>query len=181
MATKGEKETASTSLLPKILYGLTFTLIFCIAVSVLGIDSHILHKYGNGYATYPTKQFKHDIGLILFNCIFTFLWLLAHPFISMGISIFLTFLNAVFWGTSAGILFNQLPFKSSTCGHPVSSFPTSWQPYAASGECAELVTLHGLCWAQWGLMIFLLFGSIYHKFQFAVKPAVSYYGTANAV
>ncbi|KAF9266890.1 hypothetical protein L218DRAFT_755115 [Marasmius fiardii PR-910] len=177
---KGEKETTTSGFpFAKILYGFTFALIFCVAASALGIDSRQLHKYGNGYENYPTKQYKHDIGLILFNCIFTFLWLLAHPFISMGLSIFFTFVNTVFWGTAAGILFQQLPFKSSTCGHPVSSFPSNWQPYV--GQCDEIVALHGLCWLEWALLTLVLFGSIFHKVQFTPRPHVSYYGAANAV
>ncbi|KAG7093627.1 hypothetical protein E1B28_007291 [Marasmius oreades] len=176
---KGEKATTSntSSLIARITYGFTFVLLFCLTASALGIDSHQLNKYGNGYARYPTKQYKHDLGLILFNCIFTFLWLLAHPFISMGISMFLTFVLAVFWGTAAGILFHVLPFGHTTCGHAVSTFPSNWQPYVS--QCRQLTALHGLSWTIWGILTLLLFGSLIHKVRFTPRPHVSYYGRGN--
>ncbi|EEB94267.1 hypothetical protein MPER_06942 [Moniliophthora perniciosa FA553] len=106
--------------------------------------------------------YKHDLGLILFNCIYTFLFLVGHPFMSMGISIFFTLVGAVFWGTSAGILFAVTPFRSYTCGNPVESFAPNWQPYV--GQCSRIVALQGLCWAECAVIYVPLRGLLLTQF-----------------
>ncbi|ESK85167.1 proteophosphoglycan 5 [Moniliophthora roreri MCA 2997] len=177
MAKVNEKEVERTGFFSsprRVLYTVGFALVFGIAASALGIVSYEFQRYGNTYEHYPAMEYKHDLGLILFSCIYTFLFLIGHPFISMGISIFFTFIGAVFWGTSAGILFAVTPFRSYTCGNPVESFASNWQPYV--GQCSRIVALQGLCWAEWGVLVFLLFGSIGHKFEFRSRPNATYYG-----
>ena len=49
------------------------------AAAELGIVSDLLHEGGNSYANYPTMEFKHDLGILLFSCIVTFLFILSHP------------------------------------------------------------------------------------------------------
>ncbi|KAL0575188.1 hypothetical protein V5O48_006782 [Marasmius crinis-equi] len=182
-----EKEKAPAAPTPfplaKVIYGLTFALIFAIAAVALGIDSWELHHYGDDYTNYPTKRYKHILGLILFNCIFTFLWMIGHFYISMGLSMFLTFVDAVFWGTAAGVLWAELSvarFGAFHCSHdPIEWFPANWRPYRS--ECGLLTALHGFCWAEWGILVALLFGSIIHKVEFRPRAhVVSYYGAPKA-
>ncbi|KAK1221066.1 hypothetical protein PQX77_016112 [Marasmius sp. AFHP31] len=179
-----EKETTPRGPFPvaKVIYASTFVLIFAIAAVALGIDSWELHHYGEGYTNYPTMKYKHALGLILFNCIFTFLWLIAHPFISMGVSMFVTFMNAVFWGTAAGVLWSELSrarFGAFHCTKdPIEWFPENWRPYRS--ECGLLTALHGFCWAEWGILVLLLLGSFLHKVELRPRAHVSYYGTAKA-
>ena len=52
---------------------------FSTAAVELGLVSDFLHRYGNGYDRYPTMEFKHDLGIILFSCVVTFLYVLSHP------------------------------------------------------------------------------------------------------
>ena len=54
------------------------------AVSELGLVSQQLQRGGNGYEKYPGKEFKHDLGLLLFSCIGTLLYLIGHFYTSMG-------------------------------------------------------------------------------------------------
>lgn len=49
-----------------------------VAASELGLVSDILHRFGNDVANYPGQEFKNILGLILFSCIATFLYILGH-------------------------------------------------------------------------------------------------------
>ncbi|PSR81180.1 hypothetical protein EW026_g3776 [Hermanssonia centrifuga] len=151
-------------------YGFAFFLVFCLTAAELGIVSHLLHEGGNIPANYPTREFKSILGLILFSCIGTFLYVFSHPWSSMGISAFWSFVFAVFWGTSAGVIFHVSPFENFTCHRPASSFPPAWQSY--HDRCHEVVALQGMAWALWGIFIFKFLGMIIELIEFKKRPNV---------
>ncbi|KAF5392529.1 hypothetical protein D9757_002314 [Collybiopsis confluens] len=115
------------------------------AVAELGLVSNLLHKGGNIVTAYPSAEFKHILGLLLFTCIASLLYIIGHSFMSMGLNIFATFALAVFWGTSAGVIFHVSPFESYTCDKPRSIFNSNWESYAEN--CAVIVAMQGLAWA----------------------------------
>jgi hypothetical protein len=51
----------------------------------------------------------------------------------------------VFFGTVAGIFRTATPFRGTSCGAPVDSFPVKWQPYVH--ECSRIVTMEGISWS----------------------------------
>ncbi|KAK7061048.1 hypothetical protein VNI00_000783 [Paramarasmius palmivorus] len=169
-----EKEEGNPGRLRRLGYGAAFFLVFAIAAAALGLDAQQLHKYGNTNQNYASLEYKNALGLCLFSCIFTFLWLIAHWQVNMGLSIFFTLVGAVFWGTCAGIFYHSTPFRAFTCDNPVDTFPTKWQPYV--GECTRVVSLQGLCWAEWALLCLMLVMSIIHKIEIRPRPEASYYG-----
>jgi len=63
--------------------GFDRTLNDSVAAATLGLVSQQLHKYGNGYQNYPGREYKHDLGLILFSCVFTLLIVLGHYWLSL--------------------------------------------------------------------------------------------------
>ncbi|KIK70560.1 hypothetical protein GYMLUDRAFT_32604 [Collybiopsis luxurians FD-317 M1] len=142
-------------------------------VAELGLVSDLLHKGGNTITNYPSAEFKHVLGLLLFTCIASLLYLIGHTFISMGLNIFVNFVLAVFWGTSAGVIFHVSPFESFTCNKPTSIFDSNWAAY--SDNCAIVVAMQGLAWALWGLSVFLMFGMLFHLVEFKSRKNVSMY------
>ncbi|THV06610.1 hypothetical protein K435DRAFT_849077 [Dendrothele bispora CBS 962.96] len=154
-------------------YSIAFSLAFALAASELGLVSAELQRGGNSYAFYPSKEYKHDLGLLLFTCIAEFLFLIGHFYASVGFSAFITFVLAVFWGTGAGVLFAVSPFRATNCDNPLNSFPAAWQPY--TDRCSLIVAMQGIAWALWGLHVLLLFGMLAHVFNIRTRPNVSFY------
>jgi hypothetical protein len=155
------------------LYALAFALMFGMTVAELGLVSDLLQQGGNDVTKYPSPEFKHDLGLLLFTAIATLLYIIGHPFLGMGLNIFINFALAVFWGTGAGVLFKVSPFESRTCDKPSSVFSSQWQSYA--DNCAIVVTMQGLAWALWGLSVILMFATLFHLFEFKTRKNVSMY------
>lgn len=77
-------ETPKRFTTKRILYAVTFFLIFALSVSELGLVSQQLHNGGNSYDNYPGMEYKHDLGILLFSCIYTFLYLIGHAYASFG-------------------------------------------------------------------------------------------------
>ena len=48
------------------------------AASALGIDSHLIHGHGRDESEWPGLEFHNDVGLILFSCIATLLYIASH-------------------------------------------------------------------------------------------------------
>ncbi|KAL1695112.1 hypothetical protein GGG16DRAFT_45909 [Schizophyllum commune] len=144
------------------------------AVSELGLVSQQLQRGGNGYEKYPGKEFKHDLGLLLFSCIGTLLYLIGHFYTSMGVIMFFTFVFAVFWGTGAGVMFAVTPFRGTNCDADPSTFPPAWQNYVS--QCEIVVSIQGVAWALWGLMVLMLAGMIFHACEIRPRKNVSFYG-----
>ncbi|KAK0186041.1 hypothetical protein F5146DRAFT_1069012 [Armillaria mellea] len=97
----------------RMLYAIAFFLVFALTTSQLGLVSQQLHNGGNDYANYPGMEYKHDLGLLLFSCVFTYLYLIGHLYApGLGLITFFTFVGAVFWGTGAGVMFQVSPFRS---------------------------------------------------------------------
>ncbi|KAK7465546.1 hypothetical protein VKT23_005521 [Stygiomarasmius scandens] len=155
------------------LYAIAFSLAFALAASELGLVSAELQRGGNSYANYPGMEYKHDLGLLLFTCIAEFLFLIGHFYISVGLSAFVTFVLAIFWGTGAGVLFAVSPFRATNCDNPANTFPPNWQPY--TDRCDLIVAMQGIAWALWGLHVLMLFGMLAHLLQIKVRPNVSFY------
>lgn len=65
-------------------YIATFAHLYFSAAAELGLVSDLLHEGGNSDTNYPSKEYKHDLGLLLFTCIVSLLYIIAHSFISMG-------------------------------------------------------------------------------------------------
>ncbi|KAJ3721873.1 hypothetical protein C8R42DRAFT_668662 [Lentinula raphanica] len=155
------------------IYTCAFALMFGMTGAELGLVSDLLHEGGNNEANYPSAEFKHDLGILLFTCIASLLYIIGHAFISMGLNIFVNFVLAVFWGTGAGVLFHVSPFESFTCDKPSSTFSSNWAFY--SDHCARVVAMQGLAWALWGLSIILMFGMLFHLVEFKTRQNVSMY------
>lgn len=137
------------------------------AVSELGLVSQQLHKYGNSYLHYASKQYKHGLGLLLFSVIASLLVTLSHPWLSVActslpslpsnriliksfvnfiVISFSSFVMAVFFGTGAGIIQRTAPFTGHGCARkPLADYPQEWQPYV--GECSRVVAIQGIAWA----------------------------------
>jgi len=155
------------------LYTLAFTLLFGLTAAELGLVADLLHKGGNVESRYPSAEFKHDLGILLFSCIVSLLYIIGHAFISMGLNIFISFALAVFWGTGAGVLFHVSPFESFTCDKPSSRFSSNWAAYA--DNCSRVVAMQGLAWALWGLSIIMMFGMLFHLVEFKTRSNVTMY------
>ncbi|KAF8917950.1 hypothetical protein CPB85DRAFT_1284157 [Mucidula mucida] len=159
----------------RVLYAVAFFLVFALTASELGLVSQQLHNGGNDYANYPGMEYKHDLGLLLFSCVFTFLYLIGHIFIEgMGMITFLTFVLAVFWGTGAGVMYQVSPFRAYNCGNPADSFAPNWARF--HDQCSRIVAIQGIAWALWGLMVFLFFGMLIHKLEIRARPNITFYG-----
>lgn len=59
--------------------------------------------------------------------------------------LFFSLCLAVFFGTVAGIFRTATPFRGTSCGAPVDSFPVKWQPYVH--ECSRIVTMQAISWS----------------------------------
>ncbi|KIP11480.1 hypothetical protein PHLGIDRAFT_476163 [Phlebiopsis gigantea 11061_1 CR5-6] len=157
------------------LYGFTFALIFALTAAELGLDSHILHGHGNNSHDYPSLEFKNILGLILFTCIATLLYIVAHPWASVGMSCWWTFVFAVFWGASAGVLNRVVPFEVSKCGESPSAFPSVWGPWLH--QCSELVALQGVAWTLWGIFLIKFIVLIVELIEFKPRKNVKTFYT----
>ncbi|KAF9074156.1 hypothetical protein BDP27DRAFT_1359680 [Rhodocollybia butyracea] len=153
------------------LYSVAFVFLFGMTAAELGLVSDLLHKGGNNVENYPSAEFKHDLGILLFTCIAEFLYIIGHAFIEMGLNIFINFSLAVFWGAGAGILFQVSPFESRTCDKSSSVFTSNWASYA--DNCSRVVAMQGLAWALWGLSLTLMFGMFFHLVEFKTRRNVS--------
>jgi hypothetical protein len=134
--------------------------------------SQQLHRYGNSTSNYPSAEFKHVLGLILFTVIFTFLLLIAHAFISFGVTAFFAFVGAVFWGVSAGVMWQVIPFYRSC--QAADSYPSNWQPFVS--QCSRLIAIEGISWTLWALFVILFIATLVHKLEVRTRPDVSFYG-----
>jgi len=149
-------------------YGFTFALIFALVATELGIDSHILHQHGNNSYNYPSLEFKNIIGLILFSCIATLLFVISHPWSGVRMSAFWAFVFCIFWGTSAGVLNRVVPFESHNCDSGANTFAPKWQPW--QHQCKELVALQAIAWSLWGIFLFFWLGLMAEIFDLKVRP-----------
>ncbi|EKM60879.1 uncharacterized protein PHACADRAFT_247092 [Phanerochaete carnosa HHB-10118-sp] len=149
-------------------YGFSFALIFAMTGVELGIDAHIINNHGNLAEDYPSLEFKNIVGLILFSCIGTLLYVVAHPWSGIRMSTFWAFVFTVFWGTAAGVLNRVVPFEAFNCGNPRDTFPTQWQPWAH--QCRELVTFQAFAWSLWGFFMFHWLGLMAEVFELKFKP-----------
>jgi len=151
-----------------LVYGIVFFLIFALTVVELGLVSEQLHEHGNSYANYPTKQYKHVIGLLLFASIATLVFTLTHFWTSVAMVPFISLTLALFWGVGAGLLRTGTPYRGTNCTtHGHAHYPPVFQPYA--GLCKKVVTIEAVAWTQWALLIFLLIGTLAHKLRISSK------------
>ncbi|KAF9045398.1 hypothetical protein BJ165DRAFT_159450 [Panaeolus papilionaceus] len=152
-----------------ILYALAFLFIFSFTVAELGLVSYYLHKYGNTYEHYPSKQVKHVLGLLLCATLISLLVSLSHYWLSVGFVAFTSFILAVFFSTGAGVIQRTTPFKGTNCGHATErQWPAQWQPYA--GECKNIVAIQALGWGLAFLYLSMLIGSFFYMFSIHPKP-----------
>ncbi|WRT64300.1 uncharacterized protein IL334_001231 [Kwoniella shivajii] len=151
-----------------------FILWFCIDVAELGLVSQQIHKYGRETADWPTGEFYHAIGLLLFSTIIGLLFCIFHW--AVGLSLYLPIFLAfgVWWGTGAGII-EATPFGHGLqCKHisDSSRFPANWVPFL--GECSRVTAIEGLAWAMFALSVIGLFFTFIDKFNFTSKRSDVY-------
>ena len=134
----------------------------------LGLASQQIHKYGRFAENYASLQYKNALGLLLAAVIISLLVCLFHLFLPLGsthplsyfiiykqvslmswhsptVLVFFSLCLAVFFGTVAGIFRTATPFRGTSCGAPVDSYPEKWQPYVR--ECSRIVTMQGISWS----------------------------------
>lgn len=129
---------------------------FAVNVSLLGLVSEQLHKYGNDWTVYPDGRWKHALGLGLFIGIFFTMVAIAHYFLGHKVLMFCMFAGAVMNGVVAG-LFTMTPFGHGLqCGNPVDSFLPKYQPFV--GECSRITAITALAWAMFGINVIGLVG-----------------------
>ncbi|WWC66393.1 uncharacterized protein I206_100295 [Kwoniella pini CBS 10737] len=151
-----------------------FILWFCIDVAELGLVSQQLHKYGNQTISYPTGEYYHALGLLLFSTIIGLLFCLFHW--AVGLTLYLPIFLAfgVWWGTGAGILYGTPFGHGLQCKHTSdpSRFPANWVPFL--GECSRVTAIEGLAWALFALSVIGLFYTFLDKFSFHSKRSSVY-------
>lgn len=152
-----------------VLYATAFVLIFSLTCVELGLVSEQLHKYGNDYTHWATKQYKHAIGLLLFTVIVSLLVMLAHPFVGVPFITVWSFILAVFFATGAGVIWQNtgLFWKGTGC-RPAEQLPEIWRPYAR--ECGRVVTIQAVAWSLFGLYFLLFVGTLIHKLKVSARP-----------
>lgn len=146
----------------------TFFVLWCaIDVSMLGLVSQQIHKYGNHQENYPSNQYYHALGLGLFATIFYLLIGLTNWWFSHLPLTFLMFTAGIFFGTVAGIL-EDTPFGHGLqCDNPVDRFPVKYQPFVH--ECSRITAIEGLSWAMFALAVIGFFFLLQDKFSCASK------------
>ncbi|TEB21128.1 hypothetical protein FA13DRAFT_164644 [Coprinellus micaceus] len=152
-----------------ILYAIAFVLIFSLTCVELGLVSEQLHKYGDDYSNYGSKQYKHILGLLLFSVIVSLLVMLSHPFVGVPFITVCSLILAVFFGTAAGVIWQNtgLFWKGTGC-RPAESIPENWRPFAR--ECGRVVTIQAVAWSLFGLYILLFVGTLIHKLKIRARP-----------
>ncbi|WVQ85107.1 hypothetical protein IAT38_007272 [Cryptococcus sp. DSM 104549] len=158
----------------QIIYAVLFILWFCIDVSLLGLVSQQIHKYGRELDNYPTGKYQHALGLLLFSTLAGLLFSIFHW--ALGLTIYLPIFLAfgAFFGTAAGIL-EDTPFGHGfQCRHTwdASRFPANWVPFL--GECSRVTAIEGLSWAMFALSVIGLFFAFGDKFKLTSKRSVVY-------
>ncbi|ORY32233.1 hypothetical protein BCR39DRAFT_564269 [Naematelia encephala] len=156
----------------QIFYFSFFILWICIDVALLGLVSQQLHKYGNTYTNYPTGEYYHALGLLLFATIFALIIGLFHWVLNLGMFLVIFIANGVFFGTGAGII-EGTPFGHGLqCPNPVSAFPTAWQPFVS--QCSRVTAIEGLAWAMFALSVIGLFYAFTDKFSIKSQRNILY-------
>lgn len=158
----------------QILWFTLFALYFCLTAAELGLVSEQMHKHGNDASGWPNLQLKNAFGLLLFNCIFSLLFVLGHWALGLGIHTFVFFAMGVFWGTTSGILYNT-PFGQGwrlQCWNDINSFPANYRPFVP--DCTRWTAVHGLSWALFGLSVIGLFATLVDRFEFHTKRTQMY-------
>ncbi|KAF5313729.1 hypothetical protein D9611_010095 [Ephemerocybe angulata] len=172
MPPKAQKEPAVRRITPSVrsvLYALAFGWLFLLTGSELGLVSQQLHRGGNNYANYGSKQYKHALGLLLFSCLSSLLVILSHPWLSVPFVSVCSFVLAVFFGTGAGIVWQDTGhfFKGTGC-RPPDQIPPNWRRFA--DQCRIIVSIQAMAWALWGLYILLFVGTLIHKLKITTRP-----------
>ncbi|KIY67940.1 hypothetical protein CYLTODRAFT_422063 [Cylindrobasidium torrendii FP15055 ss-10] len=162
-----------------IIYGFSWFLAFAIATAELGLVSEQIQKHGNGsdYSDWPNNMLGYDMGLLLFNCIYTLLVVIGHFYSGPGTLGVALFVGAVFWGAGAGVFFQASAFKAHTCNKSVEFFQAyhpTFVPFMYT--CEKYVAIEALAWSAWGLFVLMMFGILFHKVRFSVRPDVTFYG-----
>ncbi|KAF5373416.1 hypothetical protein D9615_009471 [Tricholomella constricta] len=161
------------------LYAASWILLFCIAAAELGLISQQLHNGGNSYEGYANKMFKHILGLLLFSVILVFLMCIGHFFAGPIMMAFWVLTAATSWGVGAGVTWQSSPYRHYNCHDEdpnVTFSGTRWAEQQFFSQCSRIVTIQGLAWAEWGLLVMMFFGMLYHIFEIKTRPNLSFYG-----
>ncbi|KAK8866066.1 hypothetical protein IAR55_001217 [Kwoniella newhampshirensis] len=158
----------------QIIYATLFILWFAIDVSLLGLVSQQIHKYGRDQSNYPTGKYQHALGLLLFSTLIGLVFCIFHWALNLALylPVFLAF--GVWFGVGAGIL-EETPFGHGLqCKHisDPSKFPTNWVPYLH--ECSRVTAIEGLAWAMFALAVIGFFFAFTDKFSLTSKRSVVY-------
>nr|ADE10052.1 unknown [Tremella fuciformis] len=131
----------------QITYFVLFTLWICLSIVELGLVSQQIHRFGGRFRSdWPTQEYGHAMGLLLFTSIISLLFGLFHWALSLFLYLPIFLAMGVWWGTGAGI-FESTPFGHGLqCGNPTASFPAAYQPYVS--QCSRVTAIEGLAWAM---------------------------------
>ncbi|RXK36510.1 hypothetical protein M231_06232 [Tremella mesenterica] len=156
----------------QIFWFILFVLFIAVDVAELGLVSQQIHKYGRYAQNWPTGQYQHAMGLLLFSSIISLLFGIFHWALSLFLYLPIFLAMGVWWGTGAGII-ESTPFGHGLqCGNPVDRFPTVWQPYVH--ECSRVTAIEGLAWAMFALSVVGLFFTFIDKFSITSRRNVVY-------
>nr|ADE10034.1 unknown [Tremella fuciformis]ADE10047.1 unknown [Tremella fuciformis] len=148
----------------QITYFVLFTLWICLSIVELGLVSQQIHRFGGRFRSdWPTQEYGHAMGLLLFTSIISLLFGLFHWALSLFLYLPIFLAMGVWWGTGAGI-FESTPFGHGLqCGNPTASFPAAYQPYVS--QCSRVTAIEGLAWAMFALAVIGLFFTFVDKFS----------------
>jgi len=143
-----EPAAPRTNLFIKVFYIASFFLVGGLAVAEMGLVAQQIH-----YNHYPFKEWKADLGLLIFISIWTFLSACTHTFWTNQIGAIMLTFNTIMWGVAAGIWNNVMPFRSRDCfNNP--TFAASTIPFEA--QCHKLVAIDAIGWTEFIISLFLM-------------------------
>lgn len=146
-----------------LVYFVLFLLWTIFDIVELGLVSQQIHQHGQTASNWPSAEYQHAMGLLLFSTIIGLLWGLFHWFVSLSLYLPINIAFAVWWGTGAGII-EATPFGHGLqCKNPTSSFPLNWQPFV--GECTRVTTIEGFAWIMFALSVVGLFVAFVDKYS----------------
>jgi len=155
-----------------LVYFILFVLWTSIDIAELGLVSQQINKYGQASQNWPSAEYYHAMGLLLFTSVIGLVWGIFHWTVGLGLYLPIQVMFGVWWGTGAGIM-ESTPFGHGLqCHDPTSSFPVNWQPFVS--ECSRVTAIEGLAWAMFALSVMILVFVIADKFSITSRRNVVY-------
>ncbi|KAF5328254.1 hypothetical protein D9619_013391 [Psilocybe cf. subviscida] len=164
-----------------ILYAIGFALIFAITCADLALISQQLHKYGNHSSNYPSTEYRNVLGLGVAAAVVSLLLCFLHFRLRLELTAFFSFVLAVLFGTVAGVIHRDKPFRGSSCNAGQSANSAIFQRLFM--DCRRIMAIEGLSWALLGLYTLMLIGTLRYMLKFARRttPGGHYGSNARSV